>query len=177
MYELNLIPEHLKKKKRKLTPITIIFFLLLCMVFTAGILVPKYYLIKLHHDEKELLQEIEKGRHILLESERMQKEIKNYKQYIDNVSKLTQPDYIVTEVIKRLETYIVEDIIVTNMTYGDGVMDILVEAKEYASICIFIANIQEAKAYPQAKISDIIQNKEGGNYTCSINIIYEEVLY
>lgn len=174
MAELNLIPYELKRGRgpglsgKNLT-ITIIITALVLAVMIAY---PLYSLFSLQAKEKELKAEIQRGEAVLKESDKLKKDIDSYSQYIKMVTGLTTLKTDSNKTIRGLEKYIVGDVVLNNLTYGNGIMTIGAKAKDRASIEIFVANIEEQKEYKGARISSMTYNQTEGTWTGTISIQY-----
>jgi len=61
----------------------------------------------------------------------------------------------VTPKIKNFEKYIPKDVVLTNLTYSKGIINIAGTSTNYNSITAFAANLQMSKEYPLARIIKI----------------------
>lgn len=174
MAELNLVPYDLKKRgkfslgAKEKTIVT--FVVIVSFVFAIGLPILRIQLLKAR--ENSLKAEIKRGEAVLKESQKLAGEIQNYRVHIGTVNGIVNNKPTVTEKVKGLEKYIVGDVVFDSLTLGEKVITIRASAKDYNSICVFTANIQEAEEYKGARISNITYNQQQLAYTCSISINY-----
>lgn len=180
MSELNLVPYEIKKNgkpllgpslnsgSKKYLTIGLIAFVI------VGIVIPIFRLESLRIKDTSMKNEIKNGQEVLNESQKLASYIQNCKNHIAAVQDISKAEHIVEVTIRKLEKHMVGDVCFKSLNYGDGSIEIQAKARDYNSLCIFVANVQESDEFKSARISSI-NIQQDGSYECSISINYQEV--
>ncbi|MCM0650757.1 PilN domain-containing protein [Clostridium swellfunianum] len=179
MRELNLIPNHIKQKREKDAMLlkTVGGALLILSLLAAIAIVPYAKLNELNKREADLKGSLEKSKLIIIDNEKLRKEVTSYKQYADLVEKTQKSNSAIYPVIKSLEKHMPQDIVINTLDYKSGSINISAAAKVYNSINEFAANLQESKEFTNSLVANIIKDEQKGIYTFTLVItnIREEV--
>lgn len=180
MSELNLVPYEIKKNGKPLLGPSLnsgskkYLTIGLIALVIVGIVIPIFRLESLRIKETSMKNEIKNGQKVLNESQKLANYIQNCKNHIATVQDISKVDHIVVQTIRKLEKHIVGDVILKSLDYAEGSIEIKAKARDYNSICIFAANVQESDEFKSARISTI-NIQQDGSYECSISINYQEV--
>jgi Tfp pilus assembly protein PilN len=173
MSELNLIPHHIKQsrlKKAKLTQL-ILAILLFIAVLTSVVVYQYVRLNKLRTEEAVLKVQMDKSGNEKVQNEVLKKEAAALKGFIDKVDSIKDNETKSYAVIKNLEKYLPQDIVIKNLNFAAGSLSATAVSKNYNSINELLANLQESEEYSGSSIADISFNSEAGEYSFSLNII------
>lgn len=176
MAELNLLPYELRKeleKKKKQKKYVVQAAAILIMLF-FGASIPRAYLAVLRIRDDKLSAQIAGNKKVLEDNVAMKNEIAKYKDYNAKVEMLTKQKVPVTDKIKNIQKYMPKDVVLNNLSYGNGKFVLNGKTSNYSSISVFAANLQMSEEYRKAKIATI-DNKDDKNssavsYEFSINI-------
>lgn len=172
MSELNLIPQHIKQKRilrYTLIQASIIILLVAVLLGVAGY-VPYASLKKLTTKEAELKASLETSQAIKSENEKLKKETASYKEYIALIEKLQKSKTTVYPIFKNLEKYIPKDVVITNLSFNSGTVNINATCKVYDSTDEFLANLHESKEFAKSNIPTITKNDKTGECTFTLTI-------
>lgn len=165
MSELNLLPPYLKEKRQQKINIRnytlagiIAFGIILLLIY-----IPASQLINVKSEELRFKKQAEKtdGDAIIMENEKIKKEIDNYDGYIEKVKNLTENKTLISSKIHELEQYVPVDVVFDSLKYGEDGLSINATAKSLKSISEFTANLQRSGAYKNVRISDIKMEDTG----------------
>lgn len=172
MGELNLIPYELKEKRNnRLKQIKYGFVILVVFILLSiAIAIPKFELFMLQKQKSILDSEISSGNSVLIENKKITSQIQSISQYVNKVEQLSKQRVIVGSKLKGLGKYMPGDISIQNLEYNGGIITITGSTKNYNSISELVTNLQMSEKYSQATITNINYDKQQVAYSFSITI-------
>lgn len=179
MRELNLIPNNIKEKRiQRKTFIKISFMtIIIVLLLAAGVVLLNISLNKLNDKEANLKTQVNMAKPVITENTKLRNETASYKEYINLVSKIQKEKTPVYPVFMSLIKYMPKDIVISNLVYNAGTINISATAKDYNSINEFEANLQESKEFSNSSVTNITRDDKNKVYTFTLNIagVEEEV--
>jgi Tfp pilus assembly protein PilN len=172
MSELNLIPDHIKQKRRMMEALAKSGIIALFVIFllAVGAYIPYAKLRSLSAKEITLQASLEDTKPVIAENERLKKETASYKEYIDMIGKIQKSNVSIFPIFKNIERYIPQDVIITSFSLNEASINISAIAKEYNSINEFAANLQESKEFTNSTVSSIARDEKTGENTFTLTI-------
>jgi Tfp pilus assembly protein PilN len=176
MNQLNLIPSHVKQKK--IRRLTIIHWAITIVLITAalgvGAYLPQLWLKNLQREEAHLLESTAREQIAKVENEKLKGELALLKGFTDIVDVIKNDKTQVEPLIRRLQVHFPADVVLSNMSYSNGSINITASAGEYASVYELLANLQESAEYKNSTVSSLT-NTENNRWDFSLNIMEVEV--
>jgi hypothetical protein len=176
MTELNLVPEHIRERKTRLSQArlrTIIIVSAFIMIFIA-LYIPSNIIGTL--EEKEIEYKLNSGiSNFDVDDETLIKdEVNKLRNYIDNVEKLKMNRIIVSDKIYNLQKYLPSDLKILNIVYSHGELTVSGFTTKYILISDFVLNLQSVRDFNNTRITSIKYNQVNNSYLFNIKIIFPE---
>lgn len=179
MRELNLIPNNIKEKRiQRKTFIKIGFIVFIIVsILTAGVVLLNITLNSLNAKEANLKAQVNAAKSVITENTKLRNETASYNDYINLVNKIQKGKTPVYPVFMSLIKYMPKDIVISNLVYNAGTIDISATAKNFNSINEFEANLQESKEFSNSSVTNITRDDKNkvNTFTLTIADVEEEV--
>jgi hypothetical protein len=173
MGEINLIPQNLRQvrdKSKRIKSAVIVIIIILILAFSI-LYIPMMYLSILNQKEERLKNSVDSQLETKKDIENEQY-VDNLKQYIEKTELIKKQTSSIGEILKKVEGYILEDILVNNFKYENRKLTINASTSHYDSATECVSKIQENRDLSSVRIISIHHNHALNLYDFVIEIDY-----
>ncbi len=173
MSELNLLPNDMRRGKQGPLNTTQIFVagLAAVMIIGGAIAIPIVRVKSLGRQESKLQEYVKKNSSILTENTELENKINNIKGYVATADSIRDSRNLATGIIRSIEKHIPSQVVLTNLSYVKGTIQINATSSDYNAICAFSANLQTSDEFSSSVINSITSGNDKG-YSTSITISF-----
>ena len=175
MSELNLLPYELRRgKQSSLNPKQLIATgLAAVLIIGAAVAVPIIRVNSLKKEKDDLQEYVNRNSGILTENTELQAKIDNIAKYVSMADSVRDSRTLAAGIIRNIEKYIPSQVVLSNLSYADGIIQISATSSDYNAICTFAANLQTSEDFAGSMINTITTTNESStSYSTSITISF-----